>query len=104
MTPFDQQTWYTYMEGPNSGYDPVPVSDSFISSQQHSNLSASQMTLQSSLAPLYTEYSSQSSASGKGKSSSEDELATEFTSFLDEDEDRDLSGLNFLQGEIPFLL
>jgi len=97
VTPFNQQTWCTYMEGSNSGYDPVLVSNSFISSQQHSNLSASQMTLQNNLAPLYTEYSSQSSASGKEKSSSEDDPATEFTSFLDEDEDRDLSGLNFLQ-------
>ena len=85
------------MEGPNSGYDPVLVSDSFISSEQHSNLSTNQMTLQSNLTPQYTEYTSQSSASGKEKSSSEDEPATEFTSFLDEDEDRDLSGLNFLQ-------
>jgi hypothetical protein len=95
-TPFNQQTWYTYMEGTSSGYDPVLVSDSFISSQQHSNLSASQMT-KVAWPNLYTEYSSQSSASGKEKSSSEDEPATEFTSFLDEDEDWDLSGLSFLQ-------
>jgi hypothetical protein len=97
MTPFNHQTWYPYIQATNSGYDPVLVSNSFISNQQHSNLSAGQMTLQNSLAPLYTEYSSQSSASGKEKSYSEDEAATEFTSFIDEDEDRDLSGLDFLQ-------
>jgi Myb-like DNA-binding domain len=95
-TPFNQQTWYTYMEGTSSGYDPVLVSDGFISSQQHSNLSASEMT-KVAWPNLYTEYSSQSSTSGKEKSSSEDEPATEFTSFLDEDEDWDLSGLSFLR-------